>query len=308
MTDSDKQSRQVITPFIWFDSEAEDAAKLYTSLFANSRITNLSRYSTEGHDAHGQPAGKVMVAAFELAGQRFSGLNGGPMFKPNPSISFFVELDTEEDANVLWAGLSEGGSVLMPLDSYPWSRHYGWLNDRYGVSWQIMLREKQDAGQTITPALMFTHDNLGRATEAIELYTTTFPGSAKGMVQFREAAAADEPATVLFGRFALFGQDFIIMDAPGSHDFSFTEGMSLVVSCETQAEIDRYWDRLTADGGQESQCGWLKDRFGVSWQITPTIMGQLMASTDQATADRLMKEMLTMRKMDIAALEAVARG
>ncbi|MEM5473328.1 VOC family protein [Hoeflea sp. AS60] len=308
MTNSDTQYRQGITPFIWFDSEAEDAARLYTSLFANSRITHLSRYSSEGHDAHGQPAGKVMVAAFELAGQQFSGLNGGPMFKPNPSISFFVELDTEEEVNALWAGLGEGGSVLMPLDNYPWSQHYCWLNDRYGVSWQIMLRANQDGGQTITPVLMFTQENLGRATEAIELYTSTFPRSAAGAVQFREAAAAEEPATVLFGRFTLFGQDFIIMDAPGSHDFSFTEGMSLMVSCETQSEIDRYWDRLTADGGQESHCGWLKDKFGVSWQITPTIMGQLMASTDQATADRLMREMLTMRKMDIAALEAAARG
>ncbi|MCY0094548.1 VOC family protein [Hoeflea ulvae] len=301
-------SRQIITPFIWFDSQAEEAAMFYTSLFADSRITHLSHYGEEGREVHGQPAGKVMVAGFELAGRRFSGLNGGPAFKPTPSISLFVEFDTEAEVKALWAALSDGGSELMPLDSYPWSDCYGWLNDRYGVSWQIMLRRQPGNGPAITPALMFTEGIYGRAAEAIALYTHTFPGSATGPVQYRDAAEGEHAATVLFGRFTLFGQDFIIMDGPGSHGFGFTEGVSLMVSCETQAEIDRYWDELTAEGGQESRCGWLKDRFGVSWQITPTVMERLMASNDQATADRLMKAMLTMGKFDIAALEAAARG
>ncbi|MDF1607175.1 VOC family protein [Hoeflea sp. YIM 152468] len=301
-------SRQIITPFLWFDSQAEEAARFYTGLFANSRITHLSHYGEEGREVHGQPAGKVMVAGFELAGQRFSGLNGGPAFKPTPAISLFVQFDTEEEVNALWAGLSDGGAVLMPLDSYGWSTRYGWLNDRYGVSWQIMLRQEQDGGQTITPALMFSEVKYGRAAEAIAHYTGIFPGSATGPVRYRDAAEGEDAATVLFGHLTLFGQEFIIMDAPGSHGFRFTEGVSLMVSCETQAEIDRYWDQLTADGGQASKCGWLKDKFGVSWQITPTIMERLMASNDQATADRLMKAMLTMGKFDITALVAAARG
>ncbi|AKI01101.1 hypothetical protein IMCC20628_02403 [Hoeflea sp. IMCC20628] len=308
MRKTNAHSRQIITPFLWFDSQAEEAAELYTSLFADSRITHLSHYSEEGREAHGQPVGKVMVAGFELAGQHFAGLNGGPAFKPTPAISLFVELDTEAEIHALWAGLSDGGSVLMPLGSYPWSTCYGWLNDRYGVSWQIMLRQQPGEGQTITPALMFTQGNYGRAADAIALYTGIFPGSATGPVQYRDAAEGEDAATVLFGRFTLFGQDFIIMDGPGSHGFSFTEGVSLMVSCETQAEIDRYWDQLTADGGQESQCGWLKDKFGVSWQITPTIMDRLMAPTDQAMADRLMNAMLKMKKLDVATLEAAARG
>lgn len=142
MPKSNGQHSQKIIPFIWYDSEAEDAARLYTSLFANSRITDLSRYSDAGREAHGQPAGKVMVAGFELAGQRISGLNGGPAFKPNPSISFFVQFETAAEVDALWAGLSAGGTVLMPLDAYPWSQRYGWLNDRYGVSWQIAVMEK----------------------------------------------------------------------------------------------------------------------------------------------------------------------
>lgn len=301
-------SAQKITPFIWYDREAEDAAKLYTSLFDDGRITHVSRYSEAGLDAHGQPSGKVMVAGFEIAGLRISALNGGPAFKPTPALSFFVRLDGEAEVNALWEGLNEGGSVLMPLDGYPWSRRYGWLQDRYGVSWQIAVHETAAQGPAITPSLLFTQGNMGRADEAIALYTSVFPGSAKEHVELRGAADGEAAGTVLFGQFSLFGQEFNIMDAPGPHEFGFTEGLSLMVSCETQDEIDHYWEALTADGGQESQCGWLKDRFGVSWQITPTVMGQLMASTDQAAADRLMTAMLKMKKLDITTLEAAARA
>ena len=299
---------QKITPFIWYDHEAEDAARFYTSLFADGRITHVSRYSDAGNEAHGQPAGKVMVAGFELAGHRFSALNGGPAFKPTPAISFLVRLESEAEVNALWEGLGEGGSVLMPLDGYPWSRRYGWLQDRYGVSWQIAVHETEAQCTTITPSLMFTRDNMGRAAEAIALYTRIFPGAAQGSVQYRDATDGEAAGTVLFGSFTLFGQEFSIMDAPGAHDFGFTEGLSLMVSCDTQAEVDHYWEALTAEGGQESQCGWLKDRFGVSWQITPTVMEGLMASSDRAAADRLMTAMLKMKKLDIATLEAAARA
>lgn len=308
MSTSDPVSSQKITPFIWYDHEAEDAARLYSSLFADGRITHVSRYSEAGREAHGQPAGKVMVAGFELAGRRFSALNGGPAFKPNPSISFFVNLDTATEVDALWDGLSDGGTVMMPLGSYPWSQRYGWLSDRYGVSWQIAAREKPEHGPTITPSLLFTQANMGRAAEAIALYTGIFPDAAAGPVQYRDASEGEAAGSVLFGQFSLFGQEFNIMDAPGAHDFGFTEGLSLMVSCDTQAEIDHYWEALTADGGQESQCGWLKDRFGVSWQITPTVMEGLMASSDAARADRLMTAMLKMKKLDIATLEAAARA
>ena len=308
MPNSSPDSRQMITPFIWYDNEAEDAAKLYTSLFADGRITHVSRYSDAGNEAHRQPAGKVMVAGFELAGKRISALNGGPAFKPTPAISLLVRLESEAEVNALWEGLAEGGSVLMPLDGYPWSRRYGWLQDRYGVSWQIAVHETTGQGPTITPSLLFTQDNMGCAAEAIALYTRIFPAAEKGPVQYRDATDGEAAGTVLFGNFTLFGQQFSIMDAPGAHDFGFTEGLSLMVSCDTQAEIDHYWEALTADGGSESQCGWLKDRFGVSWQITPTVMEGLMASSDAAAADRLMTAMLKMKKLDIATLQAAARG
>jgi predicted 3-demethylubiquinone-9 3-methyltransferase (glyoxalase superfamily) len=153
-----------ITPFLWFDNQAEEAVAFYTSIFDNSRLTNASRYP-EGSPG---PAGSVMVAAFELDGQPFIALNGGPVFR-------------------------------------------------------------------------------------------------------------------------------------------FTEAVSFVVNCETQDEVDYYWDRLS-DGGEESQCGWLKDRYGLSWQITPTVLSELFARSDPAAAGRVMQAMLKMQKIDIATLQRAAEG
>ena len=160
---------QKITPFLWFDDQAEDAAKFYTSIFKNSKIGKIARYDKAGEKAAGRPAGSVMTIEFQLEGQEFVALNGGPHFK-------------------------------------------------------------------------------------------------------------------------------------------FTEAISFVVNCETQKEVDYFWQKLTADGGQESQCGWLKDKFGVSWQIVPTILPELLRDKDATKSERVMKAMLKMVKLDIAKLKAPAQG
>ncbi len=156
---------QKITPFLWFDKQAEEAAQFYVSIFKNSKILHVSRYG----DAGPGPKGSVMVVNFQLAGQEFTALNGGPLFK-------------------------------------------------------------------------------------------------------------------------------------------FSEAFSFVVNCENQQEVDEYWGKLTSGGGQESQCGWLKDKFGFSWQIVPTALGKLMSDKDPQKANRVMEALLKMKKLDIATLEAAARG
>jgi predicted 3-demethylubiquinone-9 3-methyltransferase (glyoxalase superfamily) len=156
---------QKITPFLWFDNNAEEAAQFYVSVFKNSRILAVTRYG----DAGPGPKGSVMVVSFQLEGQQFTALNGGPRFK-------------------------------------------------------------------------------------------------------------------------------------------FTEAFSFVVSCENQEEIDYYWNKLTAEGGQESACGWLKDKFGFSWQIVPTALGKLMTDKDPKKANRVMQALLQMKKIDIATLEEAAEG
>ncbi len=121
---------QKITPNLWFDKQAEDAAKFYTSIFKNSRIGKISRYGKEGFEQHRMQEGTVMVVEFELEGQKFTGLNGGPHFKFSEAISFIVNCDTQEDVDYYWNKLSEGGD--------PNAQMCGWLKDKFGLSWQIV--------------------------------------------------------------------------------------------------------------------------------------------------------------------------
>ena len=119
-----------ITPCLWFDDQAEEAAKFYTGIFRNSRILDTSRYGEEGREIHGKPAGSVMTVGFEIEGQRFTALNGGPVFKFNEAISFQVDCQSQEEVDYYWDRLSEGGDKS--------AQQCGWLKDKYGVSWQVV--------------------------------------------------------------------------------------------------------------------------------------------------------------------------
>lgn len=124
------QVHHKITPCLWFDSQAEEAAHFYIAIFPNSRIGNVTRYGQEGYDIHGQPAGNVMTVEFDLGGQPFTALNGGPVFKFNEAISFQVQCETQAEADYYWEKLTEGGDEQ--------AQQCGWLKDRYGVSWQVI--------------------------------------------------------------------------------------------------------------------------------------------------------------------------
>lgn len=124
------QIAQKITPCLWFNDQAEEAAKFYTAIFKNSKIATIARYGEAGHEAHGKPAGSVMIVAFELDGQSFTALNGGPTFKFNEAISFEINCETQEDVDYYWEKLSEGGDEK--------AQQCGWLKDKYGVSWQVV--------------------------------------------------------------------------------------------------------------------------------------------------------------------------
>ena len=295
---------QKIVPNLWFDNEAEEAARFYTSLFKNSEIFEMSRYPAAGQEIHGQEPGSVMTVDFALDGYRFIALNGGPAFKFNPSISFFANRESQEDVNTLWEKLSEGGSVLMELQKYPFSERYGWLSDRYGLSWQITVAD--NASAPIVPSLLFVGERAGMAEEAINFYTSLFPDSKVGEPFLYSAGQEpDKEGTIAYGPFTLAGQHFVAMDSAHAHDFAFNEAISFVVDCKDQAEVDYYWEKMSAVPESE-QCGWLKDRFGVSWQIVPTAMNKLFTDSDPARASRAMEAMLEMKKLDVAALQAAA--
>ncbi len=286
---------QKVSPFLWFDHQAEEAVNLYTSIFPNSKTGKVLRMG----DA-------VLTVGFTLGGQEFTALNGGPMFKINPSISFYTVCETEAEADAAWQKLVDGGSVLMPLDKYPWSEKYGWLQDRYGVSWQITLGKVADLGQRFTPAMMFTGEQRGRAEEAINFYSSMFKNSSTKLISRYGEGGLDPAGTINHAQFYLDGQAFIVMDSAMSHRFQFNEAVSFVVNCEGQEEVDFFWNKLTTDGGAESQCGWLKDKFGVSWQVVPTELMKLLSDPDPARAQRAMGAMMQMRKIDIEKLRQAA--
>lgn len=299
-------SSSKIIPCIWLDGQAEQAVDFYVRTFPAGRILATSRYPGSIDNPGGRPRGSVLTVEFEVAGQRFTALNGGPTFALNPSVSFFVHVDTPKDADRLFTSLAEGGEALMPIDRYPWSERYGWVRDRFGVTWQVITGRREREGATIAPCLMFAGSQHGRAEEALRFFTSVLPGGRIGSVE-RYAEGEGPPGTVKHGRFVLAGQDFVAMDAHGDHPFTFNEALSLQVMCDDQAEVDRYWEAL-AVGGEHGQCGWLKDRFGLSWQVGPTAITKWMASTDTVARDRAFEALLEMKKLDIAVIQRAFEG
>ncbi|MDX2136104.1 MAG: VOC family protein [Saprospiraceae bacterium] len=268
---------------LWFDGRAQEAAAYYTALFQDARIVQST----------------PMVTSIELMGTPFMLLDGGPMYHPNPAISYFAYCGSEAEVTRLYEALSAEGSVLMPLGAYAWGPHYAWVQDRYGVNWQLDP-DRLPIRQQIAPTLLFVNEKNTRVREALDHYQTVFP-EFRLLVESPYAPEAGLPAgALLFAQCKLNGTVLNAMSSTMAHDYDFTPGNSLVISCDTQAEIDHYWERLGA-GGHYSQCGWLQDQFGVSWQIVPTVLPQLMA--DPERGPRVVQAFLQMQKFDIAALE-----
>jgi predicted 3-demethylubiquinone-9 3-methyltransferase (glyoxalase superfamily) len=294
-------STQKITPHLWFDNEATEAAEFYTAVFDNSRIRNVTTiYDT--------PSGDCDTVDFELCGQRFMSISAGPLFKFNPSVSFHVACRTKDEVDALWEKLIEGGTALMPLDSYPFSERYGWLQDKYGLSWQPIYVGEQEMRQQITPFLMFVGDLCGKAEQAINFYASVFEdGRVDKILRYGSGEEPDKEGTVKYADFMLFDMKFAAMDSAHPHDFAFNEAISFMVHCETQEELDDYWEKLSAVPASE-QCGWLKDKYGLSWQIVPRAMDEMMGSGDKEKIARITQAFLKMKKLDIAALEKAYRN
>jgi predicted 3-demethylubiquinone-9 3-methyltransferase (glyoxalase superfamily) len=273
-------------PCIWFDGNAKEAAEFYSGIFKNSSVKQCT----------------PMVVTFEVCGKQVMGLNGGPMFKVNPSISFFVQCSSVEETTEVWNKLIEGGSELIAFGKQPWSELYGWLKDKFGVTWQIMVAYEKGKEQTMCPSLLFVNDKFGQAEEAVKLYTSVFKNSSVSVIQKYDSNTPFE-GKVMFSECKLNGYTITAMDGPGDHKYTFNEAVSIVVPCDTQEEIDYYWNTFTKDGGEESQCGWLKDKFGVSWQIVPSKLGKWMTGPH---AQEVMQAFMKMKKFIIADLEKIA--
>lgn len=290
-------SKQMIIPHFWYDNEAKEAAEFYVSAFGqNSKITDVTTI-------HDTPSGSADIVSFVILGQEFMAISAGPLFKINPSISFHVKCKTVAEVDEIWEKLSLGGTALMDLGDYPFSKRYGWIQDKFGVSWQVIYTEG-DFEQRITPAFMFTKDVCGKAEEAINYYASIFPDAeAQILARYAPGEEPDEEGTVKYAQFILAGQEFGAMDSAWSHDFTFNEAVSLIINCKDQAEINYFWDMLSAVPEAE-QCGWIKDKYGISWQIIPEIMGELMSKDPEKTTPVMLK----MKKIIIEDLIQAGEG
>jgi predicted 3-demethylubiquinone-9 3-methyltransferase (glyoxalase superfamily) len=301
--------KQKIIPNLWFDRQAEEAAKFYCASFQDVRVGEVTRASQTGVEVHGLTEGTVMTIEYEIGGQKFVGINGGPLFKFNPAISFLISCQTKTEVEDLWGRLSEGGSALMKIGAYPFSERYGWTQDRYGVSWQVMYVGERAVKQKITPTLMFVGAKWGKAEEAVNFYTQVFKNPAiDHIMRYGQGEEPDKEGSVRHAGFTLEGQEFAAMDSAHEYAFSFNESISLMVACQSQKEIDYYWEKLTGEGGQEGVCGWLKDRYGVSWQVAPTLLGQMLRERDKGKVERVTRTFLKMKKFDLAELKKAYKG
>jgi len=283
--------KQKITPNFWFDGNAKEAVEFYVSAFPGSKILSTDFYpnSTEEGlaDFQLELAGKVLSIDFELGQQKFLAINAGSEFQFNPSISFMVNFDPSRDDQArehldeLWGKLIDGGQALMPLQAYPYSERYGWVKDRYGLTWQLMLTDPSgDPRPFIIPSLMFTGKNANHAEEAIRFYISLFEDAKVGeLAYYPEKTGPAKKGSLMFGDFMLANQWFAAMDSAVENDFTFNEAVSFMVSCKDQDEIDTFWEKLSSDP-QFEQCGWLKDKYGLSWQIVPENLDELMGRPD----------------------------
>ncbi|WP_080875247.1 VOC family protein [Oceanobacillus timonensis] len=298
-----------IVPHLWFDKEAKEAAAFYTSVFPDSRVCSEVVVKDT-------PSGDCDLISFDLWGQRFMAISAGPYFSFNPSISFTVHFDSARDEHAskqieeVWEKLSDGGQVLMPFDTYPFSEKYGWIQDKYGVSWQLILTNPDgEERPSILPSMMFIGENAGKAEEAVNYYVSIFKNSKEGVsAKYPAGMEPNQEGTVMFSDFMLENVWLTAMDSALEHGFQFNEAVSLLVNCDTQEEMDDYFEQLSAVP-EAGQCGWLKDKYGVSWQIVPKDLYEMMSEyATQEQIDRVNQAMMPMKKLDVKTLRKAYEG
>jgi predicted 3-demethylubiquinone-9 3-methyltransferase (glyoxalase superfamily) len=291
-----------ITTHLWFDKEAKEAAEFYVSTFGKaSKVKHIAKLDDT-------PSGSVDIVTFDLLGREFQAISAGPLFKFNPSVSFHVICKTKEEVDAIWKSLSQSGTVLMELGAYPFSERYGWVQDKYGLSWQIFYSGETYVTQKITPVIMFVGDVCGKAEEAVNFWASVFPAAKiNAVMHYGKGEEPNKEGTLRYAAFSLIGQEFGAMDSAYEHPFSFNEAISFIVYCNTQEEIDYSWSKLSAVPEAE-QCGWLKDKYGFSWQIVPSDMDKMMTNGTKEQIARVTEAFLKMKKFDLESLRLAYKG
>lgn len=273
---------QSIYPCLWYNQQAKEAAKFYCSLFNDAEIISEN----------------ILVSLLGIENQKILLLNAGPEFIANPSASLFINCTSEDEIEMLWKKFTQDGKSLIKLNKYNWAPKYAWVQDKYGMSWQLFYNPNKER-KKVRPSFMFHGSNAGKATEAIQFYTSVFENS--GVKEVIHYAEEDKQRTDYIKYADVFINDFdmILFDSTLKHKGQLNESFSLVIECDTQDEIDYYWAELTLKGS-EGQCGWIKDQFGISWQIVPKVLHELVSNEEKAP--RVVKKLMGMNKLNIREL------
>lgn len=268
---------------LWYATSAAEVANYYIDAFQHAKIT------TKGD----------LVSMLDIEGTKIQLLNGGPHYKHTPAISQFVTCETNEEIDFIWNYFLKDGKVLIELGKHDWSEYYGWIEDKFGVTWQLYKGIYNDVNQKVVPCFLFTDEHFGKAEETQLYYINLITNSISEGIKKYENAPEALNGKVLHSQFRLNNAVYMAMDGPGEHHFTFSPATSFVIECETQEEIDYYWEKL-GEGGKYNRCGWLDDKYGVTWQIVPAILGKLMS--DREKAPRVMQAFLKMTKFEIQGL------
>ncbi|PQM73846.1 VOC family protein [Corynebacterium sp. J010B-136] len=275
---------QKIVPNLWFDQNIDQAANFYASVLPNAHVQKGFSHPDTG---------EAITTDVVIEDYRITLINGGPYATPNPSISFFLNFDpsqrqdAEADLKRVWNALTADGEILMELGEYPFSKLYGWVTDRFGFNWQLMLSNPDNEPRPfIVPSLMFCGAAQGKATEAVDYYTELFDVAAlANRVTYETMGVAGDknspdaipqPSHVAFSDFHIFNHWFAAADSGVAQDITFTPAVSFMLFVQDQRELDHYWNALSASPEAE-QCGWLEDKFGLSWQIAPQNLPDLLS-------------------------------
>lgn len=266
-------------PCIWFDNNAKEAVAFYQSVFRNTELLGETS----------------VVSTLAIEGTKFMFMNGGNDYQPGPAVSYFVYCGGDEEIERLYKTLSENGTIMMPLGKYEWTSKYAFISDRFGVAWQLDI-DPINSAQKIVPTFLFANNKMLQIKSAINFYSSVFPKS-RVLLEAPYPENSNLPEhTVLFAQFKLNDFLFNATSSNRSHDFDFTRGNFFTIECETQEEIDHYWDKLGENGHYDS-CGWLADQYSISWRIIPSILPQLMRDTDKA--QRIAEVILSSQKIEI---------
>ncbi|HEL1612578.1 TPA: VOC family protein [Streptococcus suis] len=288
---------QTIIPHLWYDTEAKEAVAFYVELFGGNVDWTYTITDT--------PSGDSDLIQFQLGDMTLAAISAGPYFKLNESMSLMVNVANKDEVTRLYQALSESGRVLMPLAEYPFSPYYVWLEDRFGLSWQLSYAPDLDKPYQFDICLLFSQEQVGLAQPMLDYYKDKLPQASVGQLSYYgEGEAAVEAAKLNYAELLVGGQKLIVMDHGYGGEDSFNEAFSLMVYVDSQDELNFYYDLLSAVPEAE-MCGWVKDQFGISWQIVPRILMEAYDTASPETVKAVNDAVLQMRRLDFDQIKEI---